>query len=165
MKTCSPQCKKLPCCDFCSYAIQGTMEVDGKTITTGPEGCKLHIDEEHQEIAKSCGYCDDFKCFNLKEEEMARTTNGKSLMRSNFTDTDGETKTEALYVETNGLYTVSELIELLQAAKEKWGDLRVMGHDCCSNNTSGVDSVFLHLGEQAKDGADCCAEDAICVLM
>lgn len=67
MKTCSDECAKYPCCDFCIHAIQGTMEVDGKTITTGPEGCKLHTDKKHQDIAIGCGYCDDFHCFNVKE--------------------------------------------------------------------------------------------------
>ena len=69
MQTCSPECAKHPCCDFCSHAIQGAMEVDGQMVTAGPIGCKLHKDEEHQKIARSLGYCEDFQCFNLKEED------------------------------------------------------------------------------------------------
>ena len=69
MKTCSEECAKHPCCDFCVEAIQATMEVNGKTVTAGPIGCKLHKDEEHQNIAKSCGYCEDFECINYKKSQ------------------------------------------------------------------------------------------------
>lgn len=31
--------------------------------TNGPVGCKLHKDKEHQDVAATCGYCDDFHCF------------------------------------------------------------------------------------------------------
>lgn len=40
-----------------------TVVVNGKRVTTGPVGCKLHKDKEHQDIAATCGYCDDFHCF------------------------------------------------------------------------------------------------------
>lgn len=51
------------CCDFCTHAKHGTVVIDGKRVTAGPEGCKLHKDKEHQDIAATCGYCDDFCCF------------------------------------------------------------------------------------------------------
>ena len=63
MVLCSRQC--TPCCDFCAYVHAGDFDRDG---TTGPIGCNLHDDEEHQEIAESCGHCDDFHCFLAKEE-------------------------------------------------------------------------------------------------
>lgn len=50
-------------CDFCTHVKHGTVVVDGKRVTTGPVGCKLHKDKEHQDIAATCGYCDDFHCF------------------------------------------------------------------------------------------------------
>lgn len=52
MILCGNDCE--PCCDFCT---------NGKRVTAGPEGCKLHKDKEHQDIAATCGYCDDFCCF------------------------------------------------------------------------------------------------------
>lgn len=58
MILCSDDC--IPCCDFCIYAVHGTLEIDG---TTGPIGCDLHLNVEHQEIADGCGYCEDFHCF------------------------------------------------------------------------------------------------------
>ena len=69
MITCSEECAKYPCCDFCIYAIQSTMIVLGQEMTAGPIGCKLHSDAEHQNIAKSCGYCDDFHCMNVKGDK------------------------------------------------------------------------------------------------
>lgn len=61
MKLCNPDC--LPCCDFCKHAEHEVWtDVFGKHIG-GPIGCKLHDDEEHQELAKDCAYCDDFICF------------------------------------------------------------------------------------------------------
>ena len=44
-------------------AKHGTVAVYGKRVTAGPIGCKLHKDKEHQDIAATCGYCDDFHCF------------------------------------------------------------------------------------------------------
>lgn len=61
MILCGNNCE--PCCDFCTHAKHGTVVVDGKRVTAGPEGCKLHKDKEHQDIAATCGYCDDFHCF------------------------------------------------------------------------------------------------------
>lgn len=61
MILCGNYCE--PCCDFCTYAKHGTAVVDGKRVTAGPIGCKLHKDKEHQDTAATCGYCDDFCCF------------------------------------------------------------------------------------------------------
>jgi hypothetical protein len=61
MILCGKDC--TPCCDFCTHVKHGTVVVDGKRVTTGPVGCKLHKDQEHQDIAATCGYCDDFHCF------------------------------------------------------------------------------------------------------
>ena len=56
----------IPCCDFCIYAIHEYFTIDGKMHKGGPIGCSLHKDEEHQEIADSCGFCNDFHCFHVK---------------------------------------------------------------------------------------------------
>lgn len=61
MELCCDDCR--PCCDYCWGARHGDLEKDG---TTEPIGCKWHTDEAHQEIARSNGCCDDFKCFMIK---------------------------------------------------------------------------------------------------
>ena len=63
MILCNKDC--MPCGDFCIYAIHEEFEENGKLIKGGPVGCKKHQDEEHQEIAESCGYCPDYHCFNI----------------------------------------------------------------------------------------------------
>ena len=64
MILCDKDC--IPCCDFCIHVIQHVEEIDSKMVGLGPIGCKLHEDEEHQNIAKSCYYCEDYHCFNVK---------------------------------------------------------------------------------------------------
>ena len=66
MIKCNDDC--CPCCDFCIYAIHEEFEMTGEIITGGPIGCGLHKDDKHQDIAESCGCCDDFHCFLVKEE-------------------------------------------------------------------------------------------------
>ena len=66
MIKCSNDC--IPCCDFCIHAIQEKMPWDKDVATGGPIGCKLHVDKEHQDIAESCGCCEDFHCFLAKNE-------------------------------------------------------------------------------------------------
>ena len=66
MKLCDKDCK--PCCDFCIYSIHDRWEENGKEIVGGPIGCTKNPDEEHREIAESCGFCKDFHCVNVKEE-------------------------------------------------------------------------------------------------
>lgn len=65
MITCSEEC--IPCCDYCKEVEQGSLQTpDGKTISTGPIGCNKYTDAEHQNIARSCSYCDDFHCKEAK---------------------------------------------------------------------------------------------------
>jgi hypothetical protein len=58
----------MPCCDFCIHAIHDKWIQDGREITGGPIGCKKHLDKKHQAIAENDGYCKDFHCFNVKED-------------------------------------------------------------------------------------------------
>ena len=59
----------IPCCDFCIHVIYETWKEKPlnssktKDIIGGPIGCKLHKDQEHQQIAINCSYCNDFQCF------------------------------------------------------------------------------------------------------
>ena len=66
MILCNKDC--TPCCDFCIYAEQEKIVVNGRECTGGPIGCNLHKDQEHQDIALGCGFCDDFHCFRADEE-------------------------------------------------------------------------------------------------
>lgn len=70
MVLCDKDC--VPCCDFCVYAIHDEWEENGKHIVGGPIGCKKHLDKKHQDIAESCGSCDDFHCFRVDESDIAR---------------------------------------------------------------------------------------------
>lgn len=65
---CSDDCKEFPCCDFCIWAKHEEWDEDGRHIFGGPIGCNLHLDEEHQEIADSCGCCEDYWCFRAKDK-------------------------------------------------------------------------------------------------
>lgn len=70
---CSEECLRFACCDFCLYASHDfffTEDKDGniRIVTGGPNGCNLHRDKEHQEIAKGCGYCSDFHCSMATEQ-------------------------------------------------------------------------------------------------
>lgn len=62
MILCNDKC--IPCCDYCVHVIQHMGEINGKIVGLGPIGCKLHEDSEHQNLARGCSYCDDFKCMN-----------------------------------------------------------------------------------------------------
>ena len=61
MIKCGKDC--IPCCDFCIYAKHEFFVYLEQRIMSGPIGCELHPDEEHQLIAESCGECEDFHCF------------------------------------------------------------------------------------------------------
>ena len=52
----------MPCCDYCLHSIHESILRNGRMIDGGCIGCSKHIDAEHQDIAKKCGYCKDFHC-------------------------------------------------------------------------------------------------------
>ena len=52
--------------------------------------------------------------------------------------------TKDLYLEKEGQYTISEFIELLQAAKEKFGDKTILIHDMNTNIIYGFSHVYLN---------------------
>lgn len=58
----------IPCCDFCIHAKHEEWDDEKGHHIGGPEGCLLHSDKKHQDIAKGCGYCEDFQCFNADKE-------------------------------------------------------------------------------------------------
>ena len=67
MVKCCRDC--YPCCDFCSYAEHSYLVINGITIKSGVAGCKKHLDEHHQSMARGLGYCEDFLCVKMKEEQ------------------------------------------------------------------------------------------------
>lgn len=58
MVLCKDGC--TPCCDFCIYVHR---EYDEEGIMCSPDGCLLHEDKKHQELAERCSWCEDFHCF------------------------------------------------------------------------------------------------------
>ena len=52
--------------------------------------------------------------------------------------------TKALYLEKEGQYTISEFIELLQAAKERFGDKIILIHDMNDGIISGFSHIYLN---------------------
>ena len=79
-------------------------------------------------------------------------------------DFDGG-ETEAMYIDMEELYTVSELIALLEKAKERWGDKKVLIHDMNNNIIGGFDTVYLHHGFDLREeyGEDYYMDDTICI--
>lgn len=63
MILCNDDC--IPCCDFCIHVVHEFGEFDGKMIRLAPIDCSFHKDDEHQNLAKHCGYCDDYHCSNV----------------------------------------------------------------------------------------------------
>lgn len=63
MVLCNKDC--IPCCDFCIHVIHEMGEINGKMVRLAPIGCSLHKDEEHQDYAVGCYYCDDYHCFKV----------------------------------------------------------------------------------------------------
>ncbi len=68
-----------------------------------------------------------------------------------FSDND----TKALYLEKEGQYTISEFIELLQAAKEKFGDKEILIHDMNDGCLYGFSHIYLNKGNNEEDSAIC----------
>lgn len=68
-----------------------------------------------------------------------------------FSDND----TKALYLEKEGQYTISEFIELLQAAKEKFGDKEILIHDMNDGCLYGFSHIYLNKGDNEEDSAIC----------
>ena len=64
MTLCNEHC--IPCCDFCIHCIHDLYPYDGVLTNGEPIGCYKHFDEEHNNIAAGCGYCEDFHCVNVK---------------------------------------------------------------------------------------------------
>lgn len=51
--------------------------------------------------------------------------------------------TQELYIEKEGLSTISEVIALLEEAKNRWGDQPMMIYDTNTHRAGGFSSVLL----------------------
>lgn len=74
-------------------------------------------------------------------------------------------KTIALSLEKDGQYTISEFIELLKEAQEKFGDKKILFHDMNLNTIGGFSHIYLHHGfdEKGKYGEDYYEDDSVCI--
>ena len=78
----------------------------------------------------------------------------------------GGEDTEALYLDVDRLYTVSEFIALLEEAKKKWGDKEILIHDFNNNCIGGFSHVYLHHGFDYREeyGEEYYEDDKICIF-
>ena len=65
--------------------------------------------------------------------------------------TINEQETEILYNPKDSLYTISEFIDLLETAKEKWGDKEILVHDSNENIAGGFLGIYLQKGTSYHD--------------
>lgn len=82
-----------------------------------------------------------------------------------WTDLDG-TETTALHITKDGDYTISEFIELLEAARTRFGDSPLQIHDTHLKGVEGVSHAYLHPGcdlheKHEEHGEVCYEEDTI----
>ena len=87
-----------------------------------------------------------------------------NIIEETWDDFDGS-KTVALSLEKDEQYTISEFIELLKSAQEKFGDKKILIHDMNSNTIGGFSHVYLHHGfdEREKYGEKYYEDDSICI--
>ena len=65
------------------------------------------------------------------------------IKEQDWTDFYGN-NTKALYLDKEKQYTISEFIELLQAAKERFGDKRILIHDMNTDTIGGFSHIYLN---------------------
>ena len=53
MKKCGEDC--IPCCDYCKYVVHEVIEFEDGKGRGDPIFCKLHLDEEHRQLARTFG--------------------------------------------------------------------------------------------------------------
>ena len=77
-----------------------------------------------------------------------------------------EGETEALYLDVDRQYTISEFIALLEEAKKKWGDKEILIHDFNNDVIGGFSHVYLHDGFDYREeyGEEYYEDDKICIF-
>jgi hypothetical protein len=86
------------------------------------------------------------------------------IIKEKWIDFHGN-ETEALSFNKDGLYTISEFIQLLEKAKEIWGNKEITFHDINSDTITGFSHVYLNHGfdEREQYGKDNYEEDTVCI--
>ena len=89
----------------------------------------------------------------------------KVIEDANWLDWHGGT-TEALSLDIERQYTISEFIILLEEAKKKWGDKTILIHDMNNGGLCGFNTVYLKHGLGKMEGYDNeYDEDEICIYV
>lgn len=57
-----------PHCDFCIHAKYHCLEPNNERVRVSVDGCKLHLDDHHQWLAKNLEYCLDFHCCKVDKD-------------------------------------------------------------------------------------------------
>lgn len=87
-----------------------------------------------------------------------------TVIEEPWTDSRGN-NTMALSWDKDEQYSISEFIELLEVAKSKFGDKKILFHDMNDDIVSGFSHVYLNHGydEREKYGEDYYEDDTICI--
>ena len=86
------------------------------------------------------------------------------IVEEPWVDFSGE-ETIALSLDKDEQYTVSEFIELLKVAQEKFGNKKILIHEMNSNMIGGFSHVYLHheSNEEERHEEGCRVDDSICI--
>lgn len=90
--------------------------------------------------------------------------NLKIIEDKNWKDFGGG-KTEALSLDIDELYSISEFIILLEEAKKRWGDKKVVIHGITDDTIGGFSTIYLNKGYDYREeyGEDYYQDDKICI--
>ena len=74
-------------------------------------------------------------------------------------------ETIALSLDKEEQYTISEFIEFLKVAQEKFGDKKILLHEMNTDTISGFSRVYLRRGFDEREtlGQDFYEDDVICI--
>lgn len=86
----------------------------------------------------------------------------KIVIDNNWLDSRNN-KTEALSLDIDRQYTISEFIVLLEEAKKKWGDKTILIHDMNNNGIGGFSTIYLDHGLGYIEEYDEYDDDKICI--
>ena len=53
----------------CIYSEYHYLELNRERVHVSVDGCKLHLDNHHQWLAKNLEYCKDFHCYKVDKDK------------------------------------------------------------------------------------------------